>query len=76
VFFGAVYRRTPSYVRAVRCGAIAYFVLPAALIPDVLGPLGFTDVASVIAAAIAAVGGHLQPEHRAAARARLETLAR
>jgi uncharacterized membrane protein YkvA (DUF1232 family) len=75
-YFCAVDRRTPTYVRAVLCGAIAFSALPAALIPAGLGPLGFTADASVIAAAIAAVGGHLQPEHRAAARARLETLAR
>jgi uncharacterized membrane protein YkvA (DUF1232 family) len=62
-------------VRAVLCGAVAYFVLPADMIPDVLAPLGFTDDASVIAAAIAAVGGHLRPDHRDAARARLDRLA-
>ena len=73
-YFCAVDRNTPAYVRAVLCGAIAYFVLPADMIPDVLAPLGFTDDASVIAAAIAAVGRHLQPEHRDAARARLDSL--
>jgi uncharacterized membrane protein YkvA (DUF1232 family) len=75
-YFCAVDRNTPAYVRAVLCGALAYFVLPTDMIPDVLAPLGFTDDASVIAAAIAAVGRHLQPEHRDAARDRLERLAR
>jgi uncharacterized membrane protein YkvA (DUF1232 family) len=75
-YFCAIDRNTPAYVRAVLCGALAYFVLPADMIPDVLAPLGFTDDASVIAAAIAAVGRHLQPEHRDAARDRLERLAR
>lgn len=74
-YFCAVDRNTPAYVRAILCGAIAYFVLPADMIPDVLAPLGFTDDASVIAAAIAAVGRHLGPEHRDAARARLDTFA-
>src|SRR5918996_4140384 len=74
-YFCAIDRNTPAYVRAVLCGAIAYFVLPADMIPDVLAPLGFTDDASVIAAAIAAIGRHLQPEHRDAARDRLERLA-
>jgi uncharacterized membrane protein YkvA (DUF1232 family) len=64
-----------SVVRGVLLGAVAYFVLPADMIPDLLGPLGFTDDASVIAAAIAAVGSHLQPIHRAQARDRLEKLA-
>jgi uncharacterized membrane protein YkvA (DUF1232 family) len=75
-YFCAVDRNTPAYVRAVLCGALAYFVLPADMLPDVLAPLGFTDDASVIAAALAAVGRHLQPEHREAARDRLERLAR
>lgn len=74
-YFCAVDRHTPAYVRAVLCGALAYFVLPADMIPDVLAPLGFTDDASVIAAALAAVGAHLQPYHRAAARDRLDRLA-
>jgi uncharacterized membrane protein YkvA (DUF1232 family) len=65
---------TPAYVRAVLLGAVAYFVLPADLVPDILAGIGFTDDASVIAAAIAAVGRHMTPEHRAAARQRLARL--
>lgn len=72
----ALDRETPAYVRAVLLGAVAYFVLPSDVVPDLLPALGFTDDASVIAAAIAAVGRHLTPEHRAEARRRLERLAR
>jgi len=75
-YYCAVDRHTPTYVRAVLCGAIAYFILPADMIPDVLAPLGFTDDASVIAAAVAAVGSHLRPAHRDAARLKLDRLAR
>ena len=74
-YFCAIDRNTPTYVRAVLLGAVAYFVLPADMIPDLLAPLGFTDDASVIAAALAAVGGHLRPQHRDAARERLDRLA-
>lgn len=74
-YFCAMDRNTPTYVRGVLLGAVAYFVLPADMIPDVLAPLGFTDDASVIAAAIAAVGSHLQPRHRAQARQQLGQLA-
>lgn len=74
-YFCAMDRDTPSYVRGVLLGAVAYFVLPLDMIPDILAPLGFTDDASVIAAAIAAVGSNLQPRHRQEARARLEQLA-
>jgi uncharacterized membrane protein YkvA (DUF1232 family) len=74
-YFCAIDRATPIYVRGVLLGAIAYFVLPADMIPDVLAPLGFTDDASVIAAALTAVGSHLQPRHRVQARAKLDQLA-
>lgn len=73
-YFCAVDRNTPTYVRGVLLGAVAYFVLPADVIPDLLAPLGFTDDASVIAAAIAAVGSHLQPRHRDRARRSLQQL--
>jgi uncharacterized membrane protein YkvA (DUF1232 family) len=74
-YFCATDRNTPTYVRGILLGAIAYFVLPADMVPDVLAPLGFTDDASVIAAALTAVGSHLQPSHRDQARDRLEKLA-
>ena len=48
-YFCAIDRNTPTYVRGVLLGAVAYFVLPADMIPDLLAPLGFTDDASVIA---------------------------
>jgi uncharacterized membrane protein YkvA (DUF1232 family) len=66
---------TPTYVRAVLFGAIAYFVLPTDMVPDFLAGLGFTDDASVLAAAIAAVGGHIAPRHRVQARSALSKLA-
>ena len=74
-WFCALDRDTPTYVRGILLGAVAYFVLPTDMIPDLLGPLGFTDDASVIAAALTAVGSHLRPQHRAQARERLEKLA-
>jgi uncharacterized membrane protein YkvA (DUF1232 family) len=65
-------QQTPTYVRGVLLGAVAYFVLPADLVPDFLLGLGFTDDASVIAAAIAAVGSNIRAEHRERARRTLE----
>lgn len=74
-WYCALDRNTPGYVRGVLFGAVAYFVLPADIIPDVLAGLGFTDDASVIAAAIAAVSRHISPEHRQIARRTLDRLA-
>lgn len=66
---------TPPYVRTVLMGAVAYFILPVDMVPDILAGLGFTDDASVLAAAIAAVGRHLQPRHRDRARRALDQIA-
>ena len=74
-YYCAIDRDTPTRVRAVLFGAIAYFILPADAVPDLFVGLGFTDDAAVLAATIAAVSRHLQPRHRAQARARLERLA-
>lgn len=73
-YYCALDSQTPTYVRAVLFGAVAYFILPTDFLPDVILGLGFTDDASVIAAALAGVGSYMRPEHRAAARARLEAL--
>ena len=73
-YYCATDRETPAYVRAVLLGAVAYFILPVDMVPDVLAGLGFTDDASVLAAAIAAVGRHLQPKHRLSAQKALARL--
>ena len=64
--------RTPARTRVILLAALAYFVVPADLVPDMLAGIGFTDDITVIAAAIAAVRGHILPSHRNAARAALK----
>ncbi len=59
---------TPSRVRMLILGGLAYFVLPFDGIPDILPLVGFTDDAAVIAAVIAAVRMHMRDEHRERAR--------
>jgi uncharacterized membrane protein YkvA (DUF1232 family) len=63
---------TPTRVRAVLIGALGYFVMPLDVIPDFIAGLGFTDDVTVLIAAIATVGAHITPAHRAAARAALD----
>lgn len=67
-FYCATDGATPVRVKAVLMAAIAYFVLPVDAIPDMLAGLGFSDDASVLAAAIAMVGSHITPAHRDAAK--------
>ena len=49
-------------------GALAYFVLPFDVIPDMMPVLGFTDDAAVLATAFKLVSSHIRPEHRDAAK--------
>jgi uncharacterized membrane protein YkvA (DUF1232 family) len=72
VYFCAFDRKTPLRARMILLGALAYFLMPADTIPDMLPLLGFTDDASVIAAAIGTIGVYLSDEHRQAARRALD----
>ena len=71
-YYCAFDRQTPRHVQAALLGAIAYFILPFDIIPDMLPVLGFTDDAAVLATAIRLVAAHILPEHREAARAALK----
>lgn len=62
---------TPSRVKAGIIGALAYFVLPTDLVPDVILGLGFSDDAAVLTAVLALVGSSIKPEHREKAKSRL-----
>ena len=71
-YFCAFDRETPRHVQAALIGALAYFVLPFDIIPDMMPLLGFTDDAAVLATALRMVATHIRPEHRAAARQAIE----
>lgn len=67
-YYCALDEETPSSVRLTLLGALIYFIAPIDLIPDFIPFAGFTDDASVIAAAIAAVSLNIRDRHREAAR--------
>lgn len=71
-YYCAFDRDTPVQVRAALLAALAYFVLPFDVLPDVVPMLGFTDDAAVLAAAIRMVATAMRPEHYAAARAAID----
>ena len=73
-YYCAFDRATPLQVKATLVAAIAYFVLPFDVIPDMLPVIGFTDDAAVLATAIRLVANHMRPEHREAAREKLREL--
>jgi uncharacterized membrane protein YkvA (DUF1232 family) len=59
---------TPLPVKATLMAALAYFVLPADMLPDMVPMLGFTDDAAVIAAALRSVAPYITETHRHKAR--------
>lgn len=63
-WFCAIDPTTPLKARATLYGALAYFVMPFDVIPDVLAVAGFTDDASILLAAITTVAAHIRPDHR------------
>jgi uncharacterized membrane protein YkvA (DUF1232 family) len=67
-YYCAFDRTTPIQVKAALLGALAYFVLPIDLVPDILPVLGYADDAAVLATALRLVASHIRPEHREAAR--------
>ncbi len=63
VYLAAFDPNTPTSAKAILVAALAYFVIPADLIPDVLIGAGFLDDATVIGYALATVRKHVLPVH-------------
>src|SRR3954471_4034739 len=70
-YYCAFDRDTPRHVQVSLLGALAYFVMPFDVIPDMLLGLGFTDDLAVLAGVLRLMIAHIKPEHRDAARAAL-----
>jgi len=68
VYYCALDRGTPTYVRVALFAALAYFIDPFDVIPDVLPIIGLSDDAAVLAGSIKLVWDNIKPEHRDAAR--------
>ncbi|MCK4204095.1 DUF1232 domain-containing protein [Brucella pituitosa] len=67
-YYCALDQNTPTRVRMTLMAALAYFVLPFDVIPDMLIGIGFTDDIAVLMAALTAVRTHITPAHKIAAR--------
>src|SRR5438270_10277153 len=67
-YYCAFDRDTPLQVKAALLGALAYFVLPFDVIPDMMPLVGFADDAAILATALRLVASHMKPAHREAAK--------
>lgn len=66
-WYCATDRETPARVKAVLFAALAYFVMPADVIPDIFAVIGFSDDMAVLTAAFAMIRGHVRERHYEAA---------
>ncbi len=66
-FYCALDPQTPARVRGVLLAALAYFVLPVDIVPDIFAVIGFSDDVAVLSAAFAMVRGNIRPSHYEAA---------
>jgi uncharacterized membrane protein YkvA (DUF1232 family) len=71
-FFCATDRNTPASARAMLFAALAYFIAPIDLVPDILMLIGFGDDMAVLMTVVALLKTNLTPEHYARARAALK----
>ena len=70
-YFCVVDPKTPSRVRGILLVALAWFVLPASVMPEWLIVAGLTDDAAVLALAAGMVRKHIKERHYVLARAAL-----
>jgi len=66
-YYCALDPATPMRVRGMLLAALAYFILPFDLIPDMLPVLGFADDAALLTAVFCLVAAHITDTHRGAA---------
>jgi uncharacterized membrane protein YkvA (DUF1232 family) len=67
-YFCVIDPATPARVRGVLLAALAWFVIPTAIMPEFVVLLGFTNEIAVTAIAVRMVRKHLKDEHYVQAR--------
>jgi uncharacterized membrane protein YkvA (DUF1232 family) len=65
--FAAQDEKTPVWAKTTMYGALAYFILPADMIPDIIPGAGFTDDLGALAAAVTTVAVYITPAVKAKA---------
>jgi len=66
-YFCAMDPATPMRVRGMLLAALAYFIMPIDVIPDIVVGLGFADDMALLTAVVGLVSANITPVHRAAA---------
>lgn len=66
-YYCAMDPATPMRVRGMLLAALAYFIMPLDVIPDIVTGLGFADDMALLTAVVGLVSANITPVHRAAA---------
>ncbi|GLX65743.1 DUF1232 domain-containing protein [Paenibacillus glycanilyticus] len=64
MYYCAMDPNTPTKVKATAIGALAYWILPIDLVPDIFPVIGYGDDATAIFVAYKAISSHITDEHR------------
>lgn len=67
-YYCATDKATPFKVRGTLLAALAYFIMPIDVVPDILALVGFTDDIAVLMYALKTVNKHVNDDHREQAR--------
>ena len=62
LYYAADSPQTPHWTKTTIYGALAYFVAPLDVIPDITPVAGFTDDLAILIAALGVVAAHVTPE--------------
>jgi len=65
--YAAQDEKTPVWAKTTMYGALAYFILPADIIPDIIPGAGYTDDLGALAAAVTTVAIYITPAVKAKA---------
>lgn len=65
---------TPTWVKAIVIGALAYLVNPVDAIPDAIPIVGYTDDLAVLISAIASIKHNIRPHHERQATEIIKTI--
>jgi len=71
LFYALQAPQTPKWAKTIIVGALAYFILPADAIPDVVPLAGYADDLGAISAALATIHMHITDDIRTQASAKL-----
>ena len=67
LYFAAQRPETPGWAKATVYGALAYFILPADVVPDITPFGGYADDLGVLALAVATIAGYIDGDVKAKA---------